>query len=92
MSKFDRAVSIFIGMGIWAFVITQIIGPLPLTAHDTGRPYDGHTHSAYAYREHLHDLEHPFVHLHSSFEIYGLRSMIRKSVNNSEIIEGFVSC
>ena len=39
MNKFDRYIFIFIGLGIWAFVITQFIRPISLNAHD-----DGHEH------------------------------------------------
>ena len=40
MSKFDRCIFIFIGLGIWAFVLTQIIVPKSVIAHA-----DGHTHT-----------------------------------------------
>ena len=61
MKRFDRVILIFIGLGIWAFVITQTIGPSPLIAHD-----DGHTH--YEYAEEYHD--------HDASEISGIKSFI----------------
>ena len=39
MNKFDRYIFIFIGLGIWAFVITQFISPTSLNAH-----HNGHEH------------------------------------------------
>ena len=39
MKKFDRCIFISIAIGIWAFVLTNIIEPSTLIAHS-----DGHTH------------------------------------------------
>ena len=39
MKKIDRCIFISIAIGIWAFVLTNIIEPSTLIAHS-----DGHTH------------------------------------------------
>ena len=46
MSKFDRAIFIFIGLGIWAFVLTQFLTPSSsVVAHGWNAPAD-HEHDA----------------------------------------------
>ena len=40
MNKFDRYIFIFIGLGIWAFVITQFISPTSLNAIDYHEHFD----------------------------------------------------
>ena len=67
MSKFDRCIFIFIGLGIWAFVLTQIFVPSSLVAHDEDHWHyqfshdhygeyaeEGHKHGDYAYYDHDH--------------------------------------
>ena len=67
MSKFDRFIFIFIGLGIWAFVLTQIFVPSSLVAHDEDHWHyqfshdhygeyaeEEHNHGEYAYYDHDH--------------------------------------
>ena len=82
MNRFDRVILIFIGLGIWAFVITQTIGPSPLIAHD-----DGHTHYKYAEEYYDHDYADS-SHDHDASEISGIKSIIEAC----EVSDGSISC
>lgn len=67
MGKLDRAILIFIGVGIWAFVLVQVFQPKILIAqgddhwhyqflHHTSFAEEGHSHPGfYAKAEHWHE-------------------------------------
>ena len=87
MSKNDRFIAIFIGLGIWTLVIFQFLEPKSVTAQHEPHSHDPHTHE-----EHKHRNFSLLDHVHSSSDISSLRKDMRRLIESCVVIEESISC
>ena len=87
MSKNDRFITIFIGLGIWTLVIFQFLEPKSVTAQ-----HEPHTHEPHTHEEHKHRNFSLLDHVHSSSDISSLRKDMRRLIESCVVIEESISC
>jgi len=87
MSKNDRFIAIFIGLGIWTLVIFQFLGPKSVTAQN-----EPHTHEPHTHEEHKHRNFSLLDHVHSSSDISSLRKDMRRLIESCVVIEESIAC
>ena len=87
MSKNDRFIAIFIGLGIWTLVIFQFLEPKSVTAQ-----HEPHTHKSHTHEEHKHRNFSLLDHIHSSSDISSLRKDMRRLIESCVVIEESISC